>query len=83
MQIKLIFTTGVAHLNLIMKVRVFGTQKWPISTLNNELACSRLSDGNDVALVNGTGKSERETWEKGMVARKREGCPSSPKFPPV
>ena len=83
MQIKLIFTTKVAHLNLIMKVRVFGTRKWPISTVNNELACSRLSDGNDDALVNGTRKSEREPWEKGTMAGKKQESPSSPQFPPV
>ena len=70
MQIKLIFTTKVAHLNLIMKVTVFGTRKWPISTVNNELARSRLSDRNDHGLVNGTRKSERETWEKGTMAEK-------------
>ena len=78
MQIKLIFTTKVAHLNLTMKVRVFGTRKWPISTVNNELACSRLSDGNDDALVNGTRNIERETWEKGTMAGKKERSPSSP-----
>ena len=61
MQIKLIFTTKVARLNLIMKVRVFGTRRWPIGTVNNELACSRLSDGNNDTLVNGPQKYERET----------------------
>ena len=71
MQIKLNFTTKVAQLNLIMKVRVFGTRKWPISTVNNELACSRVSDRNDDVLVNGTRKSERETWEKGTKAGKK------------
>ena len=83
MQIKLIFTTKVAHLNLITKVRVFGTRKWPISTVNNELACSRLSDGNDDALVNGTRKSEREPGKRKRRREKREGSPSSPQFPPV
>ena len=82
MQIKLNFTTKVAQLNLIMKVRVFGTRKWPISTVNNELACSRVSDRNYDVLVNGTRKSERETWEKGTKAGKK-GSPSSPQFPPV
>ena len=71
MQIKLNFTTKVAQLNLIMKVRVFGTRKWPISTVNNELACSRVSDRNDDVLVNGTRKSERETSEKGTKAGKK------------
>ena len=33
MQIKLIFTRKVELLGLIMKVRVFGTQKWPINLL--------------------------------------------------
>ena len=75
MQIKLIFTTKVAHLNLIMKVRVFGTRKWPISTVNNELACSRLSDGNDDALVNGTRKSEREPGKREWWRKKRKGAP--------
>ena len=83
MQIKLIFTTEVAHLNLIMKVRVFGTRKWPVSTVNNELAYSRLSDGNNDTLVNGPRKSERETWEKGTMAGKKQGSPSSLQFPPV
>ena len=83
MQIKLIFTTEVAHLNLIMKVRVFGTRKWPVSTVNNELAYSRLSDGNNDTLVNGPRKSERETWEKGTMAGKKQGSTSSPQFPPV
>ena len=71
MQIKLIFTTKVAHLNLIMKVRVFGTRKWPISTVNNELACSRLSDGNDDALVNGTRKSDREPGKREWWRKKK------------
>ena len=78
MQIKLIFTTKVAHLNLIMKVRVFGTRKWPISTVNNELACSRLSDGNDDALVNGTRKSEREPGKRERWREKRKGAPPLP-----
>ena len=33
MQIKLIFTRKVELLGLIMKVRVFGTRKWPINLL--------------------------------------------------
>ena len=74
---------GCAHLNLIMKVRVFGTRKWPISTVNNELAYSRLSDGNDDALVNGTRKSEREPGKREWWRKKKEGSPSSHQFPPV
>ena len=72
MQIKLIFTTKVAHLNLIMKVRVFGTRKWPISTVNNELACSRLSDSNNDTLVNGQRKSEREPGKRERWREKRK-----------
>ena len=83
MQIKLIFTTKVAHLNLIMKLRFFGTRKWPISTVNNELACSRLSDGNDDALVNGTRKSEREPGKREWWRKKKEGSASAHQFPPV
>ena len=55
-----------------MKVRVFGTRKWPISTVNNELACSRPSDGNDDALVNGTRKSERERGKRERWREKRK-----------
>ena len=83
MQIKLIFTTKVAHLNLIMNVRVFGTRKWPISTVNNELACSRLSDGNNDTLVNGQRKPEREPGKRERWREKRKGAlphPSSLPF---
>ena len=83
MQIKLIFTTKVAHVNLIMKVRVFGTRKWPISTVTNELACSRLSDSNNDTLVNGQRKSEREPGKRERWREKKEGSPSSLQFPPV
>ena len=54
-----------------LEVRVFGTRKWPISTVNNELACSRLSDGNDDALVNGTRKSEREPGKREWWRKKK------------
>ena len=42
-QIKLTFTRKVELLGLIMKVRVFGTQKWPIHLilfLKEETGCS-------------------------------------------
>ena len=83
MQIKLIFTTKVAHLNHIKKVRIFGTREWPISTVNNELACSRLSDGNNDTLVNGQRKSEREPGKRERWREKRKGAlplPSSLPF---
>ena len=38
MQIKLIFT-----LSLILKVRVFGTPKWPLALLRNKLLIQQIS----------------------------------------
>jgi len=66
-----------------MKVRVFGTRKWPISTVNNKLACSRLSDGNDDGLLNGMRKYEREPGKRERWRKKRKGArplPSSLPF---